>query len=133
MINPISTAISGLNAASRKLSVATENIVGSSTVGSTDPNSPNQAYVAQTTLDTSVAGGGVQTVTLNRDPPFVPSYEPDSPFANEKGLVNAPNVNLDEELITTKLAQQAYKANAQVISVVNEMQNTLVKALDRKV
>ncbi|MFA7277243.1 MAG: flagellar basal body rod C-terminal domain-containing protein [Pseudobdellovibrionaceae bacterium] len=132
MINPISTAVSGLTAASRKLAVATENIVNASSVGSLDPNSPNQAYAAQTTLAKSVGGGGVQTVTLTREPPFVPSFQPDSPFANEDGLVNAPNVNLDEELVNTKLAEQAYKANAQVIRTTSDMQDVLVRALDQE-
>lgn len=132
MINPISTAVSGLTAASRKLAVATENIVNASSVGSLDPNSPNQAYAAQTTLAKSVGGGGVQTVTLTREPPFVPNFQPDSPFANEDGLVNAPNVNLDEELVNTKLAEQAYKASAQVIRTTSDMQDVLVRALDQE-
>lgn len=132
MINPISTSISGLMAASKKVEVAATNIVNADVVGSTDPDSPNQAYSAQVTQDLSTAGGGVRTVSLNRTPAFVPSYEPDSVFADSEGLVNSPNVNLDEELINMKVAENAYQANAQVIKTGLEMQDTLREALDHE-
>lgn len=132
MINPLSTSISGLMSASKKAEVAASNIANADTIGSINPSDPNQAYSAKVTQDTSVAGGGVKTVILNRTPAFVPSYEPDSPFANEAGLVNSPNVNLDEELITTKMAENSYKANVMTLKVGLEMQDTLQKALDTK-
>jgi flagellar basal-body rod protein FlgC len=130
MINPLSTSISGLQAASKKIAVAASNVANADVVGSTDANSPNQAYSAKTTQDISSAGGGVQTVVLNRNPPFVPSFEPDSPFANSEGMVNAPNVNLDEELVTSKMAENSYKANLTALKTGLEMQDTLRKALD---
>lgn len=132
MINPISTSISGLVAAGRKVQVAANNIANADTVGSTDPNSPNQAYSAQVTQDVSTGGGGVMTVSLNRTPPFVQSFAPDSPFADENGMVNAPNVNLDEELLNMKSAEFSYKANAQALRTEQEMQDALKKALDHK-
>jgi len=119
-------------ASSKKVAVAASNIANADVVGSTDPNSPNQAYAAQTTQDVSTAGGGVKTISLNRTPAFVPSFEPDSPFADSKGMVNAPNVNLDEELINTKIAENAYKANVTALKAGIEMQDTLREALDHK-
>jgi flagellar basal-body rod protein FlgC len=132
MINPLSTSLSGLMAASKKAATAASNIANADVVGSTNPSDPNQAYSAKTTQDTSVAGGGVNTVVLNRTPAFVPSYEPDSPFADSQGLVNSPNVNLDEELITSKTAENSYKANLMAMKTSIEMQDTLQKALDTK-
>lgn len=134
MINPISIALSGLTSASKKAEVASNNIVNADVVGSTDPNSPNQAYTPRNTVDQSLSvngqGVGVKTVVLNRDPAFVPSFSPDSPFADSNGMVNAPNVNLDEELVNMKVAENAYKANAQVVKTSSEMQDTLREALD---
>ncbi len=132
MINPLSTSLSGLMAASKKASVAAENIANSDVTGATDPANSHQAYAAKTTQTVTTAGGGVNTVILNRTPAFIPSYEPDSPFADGKGLVNAPNVNLDEELITTKMAENSYKANLTALKAGLEMQDTLQKALDTK-
>ncbi|MDY0029453.1 MAG: flagellar basal body rod C-terminal domain-containing protein [Pseudobdellovibrionaceae bacterium] len=136
MINPISIALSGLAAASKKAEVASNNIVNADVVGATDPSSSNQAYTPRTTVSKSLSangqGSGVQAVVLNRDPAFVPSFSPDSPFADANGLVNAPNVNLDEELVNMKVAENAYKANAQVIKTSAEMQDALRDALDSK-
>lgn len=132
MINPVSSSISGLMAAAKKVQVASNNIVNADSSGSLDPNSPDQPYAAQVTQDTSTAGGGVRTVSLNRNPPFVPSFEPDSPFANSEGMVAAPNVSLDEELMNMKIAEHAYKANAQALKTGLEMQNTLMDAINHK-
>lgn len=130
MINPLSTSISGLMAASKKAQVAATNIANADVVGSTDPQSPNQAYAARTTQDLSGANGEVRTMVLNRNPAFVPSYEPDSPFANSEGIVNAPNVNMDEELITTKQEENAYKANLAALKTSLEMQDALEEAMN---
>ena len=132
MINPLSTSLSGLMAASKKASIAASNIANADSVGSTNPSDPNQAYSAKITQDVSNAGGGVNTVVLNRTPAFVPSYEPDSPFADAEGMVNSPNVNLDEELMTTKMAENSYKANLIALKTSLDMQDTLQKALDTK-
>lgn len=132
MINPLSTSISGLMAASKKASVAATNIANADSVGSIDPSSPHQAYSAKTTENVSSAAGSVQTIVLNRNPPFVPSYEPDSPFAGTDGMVNSPNVNLDEELINTKIAENSYKANLVALKAGIQMQDVLQDALDTK-
>lgn len=132
MINTISTSVSGLMAAGKKMSVAANNIANVSTVGSLDPSAPEQPYHALTTVDQSTAGGGVQTVSLERNPPFFPIYSPDSPFADAEGLVGAPNVNLDEELTKTILAKQSYTANAKVIGTSQRMHESLMDAIDQK-
>ena len=119
-------------AASKKAEVSAGNIANADVVGSSDKNSAAQAYAAKTTQDVSTAGGGVKTVVLNRNPPFVPSYAPDSPFADTDGMVNSPNVNLDEELINTKLAENSYKANVTAFKAGLKMQDTLREALDTK-
>ncbi|MBE2191201.1 MAG: flagellar biosynthesis protein FlgC [Alphaproteobacteria bacterium] len=134
MINPISIALTGMSSASKKADVAASNIANASVVGSTDPNSPNQVYSAKVTSDQNLTSGGVgsgvRTVVLDRNPSFVPSFQPDSPFADSQGLVNAPNVNADEEIVNLKVAENAYKANAEVIRTSKEMQSSLLDALN---
>lgn len=131
MINPISLGVSGLLAASKRADVAASNIANADTTGNLD-GSGQKAYQAALVVTESVAGGGVKAVALPRNPSFVPSYEPGSPFANSDGLVAAPNVNLDEELINLKVAEQAYKANAQSIRAGREMQDALLDAVNKK-
>lgn len=137
MINSISIATSGLLASAKKADIAAQNIVNEDSVGAVAPTKgQNSGYIPQDALTLSQtgsrAGGTVETISLNRSPPFVLSYEPDSPLANADGLVNAPNVSADEELITLKQAENAYKANAISLKTGQEMEETLTKALDHK-
>lgn len=133
MINPLSLSLSGLMATSRKAADAAGNIVNASSSGSPDPSSPVRPYQPVDTVIKPGPGGGVIAASTPRTPAFVPSYEPGQPFADENGMVAAPNVNLDEELINLKVAEQAYKANAQVLKVSRTLQDELLTAIDRKV
>ncbi len=133
MINSISIATSGLLASAKRADIAAQNIVNADTVGAiSSTKGQNSGYTPQDALTLSQTGGTVEAVSLNRSPPFVLSYEPNSPLANSDGLVNAPNVSTDEELITLKQAENAYKANAISLKTGQEMEETLTKALDHK-
>lgn len=133
MINPIYLNVSGLVASAKKAGVAASNIANASTTGSLDNPQAGQPYSALDSVTQSVAGGGVVTTVVPRNPGFVPSFEPGSPFANSDGLVAAPNVNLDEELINLVSAEQTYKANAVALSRSKDMHDELMQALDKKV
>ncbi len=133
MINPLSISVSGLAAASKKAADAASNLVNAGSTGSLDKMSPNQPYQAVDTVTEAVTGGGVKATSVARNPAFVESYSPDSRYANEEGMVGAPNVNLDEELLTMKIAEQAYKANAQAIKTTRDMHDELLRAFDKKI
>ncbi len=132
MINPLNIALSGLIASSKKLDVAANNIANADTKGAIDPADGPAAFVPNDTIDQAAPGGGVFSQVQPRINPFVPSFDPDSPFANTQGLVNAPNVNLAEELITSKQAEQAYKANATVMMITKRMQDELNRVFDER-
>lgn len=132
MVNAISTAVSGLFAQSKKLSVAASNIANASTVGRLDGLEPGKPYLAMSAYTDSAPGGGVKVAIAVRTVPTVPMYSPDSPYADAEGFVAAPNVNLDEELVSAKMAEQAYAANAKVIGTVNRMHDALMDAVDEK-
>ena len=129
MDNTIGIAISGLKSASLRLQASASNIAHIRSTGSlTDPDHPS--YEAQTTVSTSLSkGGGVHTEIVTREPPTTMVFDPSDPNADLNGLVTAPNVNSDEELVLMKMAEQAYKANAQVIKTTGEMFDTLIDAL----
>ncbi len=129
MNNVISNAISGLNDATTRLSVSANNIANAQTTGSlTDPQ--NAPYSALTVQSRSTLNGGVRTEITPQTPAFVPSFAPNSPFADENGLIGAPNVDLGEELINTQIAKYAYQANAQIISTAKDLQEELLRAID---
>jgi flagellar basal-body rod protein FlgC len=77
-------------------------------------------------------GQGVRADFVQKDPPFVPAYDPDSPFANADGIIGVPNVNLAEEAVNVSLAKTAYKANLATIKTVDEMQDDLLRILDKR-
>jgi len=128
MVNSIQTSLSGLMASGKKVAVASSNIANARTTGSLSDaeNAPYSALQTQNVAE----NGGVRAQVTEKTPPFVPAFDPDSPFADADGIIGAPNVNLGEELVITKEAEFAYKANAQLIKTDGELFDTLINALD---
>lgn len=133
MIGAISNALSGLLAAGKKVEASASNIANVSTVGSLDPTSPDQPYNALTTIQTAQESGGVTATNIPKEPGIVNAYAPDSPFANSKGLVGAPNVDLAAEAVNLKLAEISYKANLATLKTAGEMADDLNKIFDKRV
>jgi flagellar basal-body rod protein FlgC len=132
MIGAISTALTGLLAASKKVEASASNIANMGSAGSLDPTSPNQPYQALTTVQSTNGTGGVIANNIPKTPGFVNAYAPDSPFANSEGLVGAPNVDLAEEAVNLKIAEISYKANIGVLKTAQEMSEELSRVLDKK-
>ena len=130
MTNAIGIALTGLHSASLRLNASASNIANINTAGSlTDSSSP--PYTPVTTQSKAVAvPGGVQTQTIAKPDPFTPSYAPDSPFADESGIIGVPNVNLAEEAVNSKLAALSYKANINTIKVAGELFDTLLDVFE---
>lgn len=132
MIGAISTALTGLLAASKKVEASAANIANMGTSGSLAPNSPKQPYQALTTVQTAMPGGGVSAANIPQKPGFVNAYAPDSPFAGTDGMVGAPDVDLAAEAVNLKIAELSYKANMNVLKTANEMSEELSRLLDEK-
>jgi flagellar basal-body rod protein FlgC len=132
MIGAISTALTGLLAASKKVEASANNIANMGSAGSLDPASPNQPYQALTTVQQANGTGGVTAANIPKKPGFVNAYAPDSPFANSEGMVGAPNVDLAEEAVNLKIAEISYKANIGVLKTAQEMSEELSRVLDKK-
>ncbi|MBU0800356.1 MAG: flagellar biosynthesis protein FlgC [Alphaproteobacteria bacterium] len=133
MINAIGIALTGLFGASKRTEAAAGNIANMQTTGSLEPGGKPAPYSAVTTAQTSQSTGGVKTDIIPKDPAFVPAYDPDSPFANNDGLVGVPNIDLATEAVNLSLAKTAYSANIAVIKTVDEMQQELLNSFDREV
>jgi flagellar basal-body rod protein FlgC len=138
MINAIQIALSGLNAASRRAEASASNIANLTTIGSLDPAAGSPPYQALTTAQTAISGQNGETLGVRADiipssRPFVPSYSPDSPFADSNGLVGAPNVDLAEETVNLQLAKTTYQANIKTIETVNHMEDALLDIFDHKI
>jgi flagellar basal-body rod protein FlgC len=129
MINAIGIALSGMDAAVKKLNASASNIANMQTAGSL--NGTPAPYTPVTAVSTST-GQGVRTDIIPKSDPFSPAYYPDSPFANSEGLVGVPNVDLAEEAVNMMLAETAYKANIATIKTADALQDELFRALNEK-
>ena len=127
----LSIATSGLSAASLRLNVAANNIANAQTTGplpatdgsgtsggaSGSSNSSNfpAAYVPLQVNQTDQSGGGTVATVSAVSPGFVPQSDPSAPFANQDGLVAAPNVDLASQFVQLLTAKYSFAANAKVI------------------
>jgi len=135
MSNVFATAISGMNAAIARLSNAATNIVNVSSTGKL-PSAENEKATSFAPMDVvslSNSSGdnnlGVRTTLVPRDPSYVVVRDEKSPDANEDGLIAAPNIDLTSEIVTTMMAEIAYKASAKLIAVEKQNQETLINTL----
>jgi flagellar basal-body rod protein FlgC len=110
-MSSISTiALSGMNAASRRLEVSASNISNINSTG-TLPNA-----------DGSVPTGAPRAYT----PSTIAVSDPQAPFANQSGLVAAPNVDLAQEAIGQLMASYSFAANATVLKADDRMTKALL-------
>ena len=128
MINTIGIALTGLNSASLRLNASASNIANASTAGSLT-DTENAPYTPLDTQNKALGTtGGVATSLTPRSPAFSPAYDPNSPFADENGLIGVPNVDLAEEIVNIKLAETSYKANLKTIDVAGELFDELINS-----
>lgn len=124
-MNPVlSIALSGLTAATRRITVSANNVANALTSRPTTAGAPapEGVFAAQEITQRSVSGGGVRADVRDRNPATVTGADPASPT----GLSEFPNVDLVEEAVNQKIALANYKANAAVIRVQQEVDDALL-------
>src|SRR5579872_2065494 len=145
-MSTLSIATSGLSAASLRLDVAASNIAnirdtgplpatsGSGSSGGTGSSSnasnfpPAYVPLQVNQVDQTngpVPGGTLATVSIV-SPSFVVQSDPNAPFANQDGLVAAPNVDLASEFIQLLTAKYDFAANAKVIQAYDSTARALL-------
>jgi flagellar basal-body rod protein FlgC len=130
-MSSISTiALSGMNAAARRLEVSASNLANVMSTGAvpnadgTVPVGAPRAYAPIVLVQTASAGGGTQTKTAT--PSTTAVYDPQAPFANQDGLVAAPDVDLSQEMIGQLIASYSFAANATVMKADDRMTKSLL-------
>jgi flagellar basal-body rod protein FlgC len=124
------TAISGLNAASLRLQVVANNIANSRSDGPL-PDAANvgnfpAAYTALRVNQTDVAGGGTSATVTTISSATVPTFDPTAPYADNRGMVASPNVDLANEFVQLLAARLSYAANVAVIRADAQMSASLL-------
>ncbi|HLL27437.1 MAG TPA: flagellar basal body rod C-terminal domain-containing protein [Xanthobacteraceae bacterium] len=125
----LSIAVSGMAAAGIRLQVAAGNVANALSFGPL-PDTNNAAdfpavYTPLRVDQTEIAGGGTEAVAASL-PSYTPLYDPTAPFADASGLVAAPNVDLNNQLVEQMLASFAYAANAKVATAAARTTNYLL-------
>ncbi|WP_041748429.1 flagellar basal body rod protein FlgC [Bradyrhizobium cosmicum] len=141
-----SIATSGLSAASLRVNVAASNIANANTTGplpatggsstSAAAGSPGiaptfpAAYVPlrvdQVSQSSGSAPGGTVATVSTVSPSYTAQSDPSAPFANQDGLVAAPNVDLANEFAQLATAKYSFIANAKVIQAYAETEEALL-------
>lgn len=71
-------------------------------------------------------GGGVQVSTAAMLPSYSEAYDPSAPYADDRGMVAMPNVDLIDERVEQILAKQAYQANLASLKAADAMERRLI-------
>ena len=138
LITAIDINATGMKAQRLRVEVSTSNLANARTTRTVEGGPYRrqdvvfQATRFAETLEQTRADGwsprGVEVVGVIDDPtPFVESYEPGHPDANEDGYVSYPNVNSMQEMANLAGAARSYQANIAAISVLKTM---IQRALD---
>jgi flagellar basal-body rod protein FlgC len=141
-----SIATSGLSAASLRVNVAASNIANVNTTGplpasggsgtSASAASPGigptfpAAYVPlrvdQVSQSSGSTPGGTTATVSTVSPSYTAQFDPSAPYANQDGLVAAPNVDLANEFVELVTAKYSFIANAKVIQAYSETTDALL-------
>jgi flagellar basal-body rod protein FlgC len=122
-------AVSGMNAASLRLQVAASNIANASSngplPGTANPENFPSAYSTLQVNQVDNFGGGTSASATSVSPPTVAAYDPSAPYADARGMVASPNVDIANELVQVLIARFSYAANAQIIRADAQMSGAL--------
>ncbi|MBX9777124.1 MAG: flagellar biosynthesis protein FlgC [Xanthobacteraceae bacterium] len=126
-----SIAVSGMLAATQRLQVSAQNVANVRSDGALPDAQGNYApdasrpYTPLRVDQVDLASGGTRAVVTEVAPSYVATYDPSAPYANQDGMVAAPNVDLADEMIQQLMATYAYAANARVVTSYNQMVKSL--------
>jgi flagellar basal-body rod protein FlgC len=128
-------AVSGMNAAARRLEVSASNVANIESTGTlpaangTVPAGAPQAYAPLRLNQTESAAGGTQTTVSTITPSFIAISDPQAPFANQDGQVAAPNIDISQEMVNQMIASYSFAANAAVMKADDGMTKTLIDTM----
>jgi flagellar basal-body rod protein FlgC len=129
-MNPISIALSGMQAASVRLNASASNVANLRTNGrlpsAGGTSSAPAAYAPLRVDQVEVSGGGTAANVSTASPSYTPSYDPTAPYADGNGMVAAPNVDLANEAVQQITAKYEFAASAAIMRAASDMTKTLL-------
>lgn len=126
MVSVINTALSGLDAAQKRIQVASNNIANQSSTKTTiDGVSTNTPYTPQRVDLVTLSNAGVAASVSDIDKSSTRLAETNNP----EGFIESPNIDVAQELIDIKVASYDYKANIKAIQIQGEIEDSLLDIL----
>jgi flagellar basal-body rod protein FlgC len=124
-------ALSGLNTASVRTQDSASNLANMDDAAPLPGSGvAGPAPFVPTRVETvSLGAGGVQAQLSAVQPGSVPGYQPDSPYADARGMVALPDVDMAGELVQQLQALQQYRASAALIAVDDRMKKAALDIL----
>ncbi len=120
----IGTSLSGLNAAQTRLGVSANNIANIRTISS--PESEEKFTPSEVQQVSNGDKGGTSALIRPVSPPSVSEYNPSSALADDKGLVSAPNVSQENEVVNQIIGRSSFKANLAALDAYNKTTQSLL-------
>lgn len=123
-MSSIDIAVSGLRAATVRLSVAAENIVNARSSAPVEPEGevPEEVYRPQRVEQRSRAEGGVSAERRPVEPATITARDATSPT----GYSAVPNVDYGRELVDLRIAAQSFKASVEALRAQIELDEALL-------
>lgn len=124
----IRTALSGLLAATQRVSAAAQNTANAGNVSRLEPQEGDAPAFAPLLVTQSAQKlGGVRAEFRAVDPATLTVPGGASPLANSNGLVGIPNVDLAQQRVDTLVAVRSFEASLKVIQAAQDMQAQVLK------
>ena len=123
----LAIAVSGMQAATRRLEVSARNIANAQSSGALPtpegkyPEGAPRAYTPWRVSQGELRRGGTTVIESAVSPSDVQTYDPSASYADEHGLVAAPNVDPNTEAVEQVIARYTFAANAQVVITYDRM------------
>ena len=128
LFDPISTAVTGVDASETWLNALSDNIANMNDVTSTSQGAYQERYVEMQAVpgqaggtgsgsgsDGSIGSGVAVTGIALGSPQGVEQYDPTNPLADKNGEVRVPDVDTATQLTGLIQAQDDYQANANAL------------------
>jgi flagellar basal-body rod protein FlgC len=127
-MGPVQTiALSGMTAATRRLQASASNIANAQTTGALPGVAGPAVYTPVDVQLSAQAGGGVTASLAPSAREARLAYDPKARFADARGYVAAPDVDMVGEIVGLAMASYAFAANLKVLRTADDMARTALK------
>jgi len=143
LFDPISTAMTGVDASETWLNAVSDNIANMNDVTSPSQAAYQERFVIMQAVpgqsggtgngaasDATIGSGVAVTGVALGSPDGVLEPDPTSPLADKDGMVRAADVDLGQQMTNMMLAQRGYEAN---LATISQAENAYQAALGLKV